>query len=152
LAVVAAIAVVAVGVRAWIDAAAAPPGRGAAPVCATPVEVVGDRGVRLGCANEAELSECPEARAGDRVVAATCRVEPAAMSAAARLLSGLPLDINRASTGDLELLGGIGPVRAKAIAAERDKGPFASVEDLLRVRGIGPATLARVRPFVTVVP
>jgi competence protein ComEA len=61
-------------------------------------------------------------------------------SGAARLLFGLPLDLNRADPRDLEVLPGIGPARARAIVAAR---PFCRAADLARVPGIGPATLRR---------
>lgn len=58
------------------------------------------------------------------------------------------------NTADLELLKslpGIGDVRAKLIISYREAhGPFASVEDLLKVRGIGRATLAALRDLVEV--
>jgi competence protein ComEA len=54
-----------------------------------------------------------------------------------------PVDVNRASAGELELLPGVGPATAAAIVAERDRnGPFSSFEELERVPGIGPSKLA----------
>jgi competence protein ComEA len=62
-----------------------------------------------------------------------------------------PLDLNTADTAALETLSGIGPVRAAAIVTWREEhGPFGAVDDLLRVRGIGKATLDRLRAQVTV--
>jgi competence protein ComEA len=62
-----------------------------------------------------------------------------------------PLDINSASGKLLEQLPGIGPVLAARIVAYRAaNGRFGSVEDLLKVSGIGPAKLADVRGLVTV--
>jgi competence protein ComEA len=55
-----------------------------------------------------------------------------------------PIDLNRADAATLDRLPGIGPVLAAAIVADRAaRGPFASVEDLGRVRGIGPRTVER---------
>ena len=68
----------------------------------------------------------------------------------ARLLFGGRLDLNRASERDLALLPGIGPGRAAAIVAARREARFERVDDLVRVRGIGPATLARVRSHLEV--
>ena len=63
--------------------------------------------------------------------------------------SGAPVSINRASADELEALPGVGPVTAAAIVAHREEhGPFRSVDDLLDVRGIGPARLEDVRPLV----
>jgi hypothetical protein len=61
---------------------------------------------------------------------------------AARLLWGLPLDVNREDARTLETLPGIGPRRARAIVAAR---PFCNEAELERVPGIGPATLRRLR-------
>jgi DNA uptake protein ComE-like DNA-binding protein len=61
-------------------------------------------------------------------------------SGAARLLWGLPLDLNREDARTFEALPGIGPTRARAIAAGR---PYCRAADLARVPGIGPVTLRR---------
>lgn len=60
-----------------------------------------------------------------------------------------PVVLNQASPEDLQRLPGIGPKRATAIVALRTKlGRFRQIEDLLRVRGIGRATLKRLKPLV----
>ena len=61
-----------------------------------------------------------------------------------------PINVNAASPEELQRLPGVGPVMAGAIAAARAAKPFESVNDLDRVKGIGPKTLERLRPFVTV--
>jgi len=62
-----------------------------------------------------------------------------------------PLDLNSASRDDLLGLPGVGGATADRIIDERTRGgPFARVEDLCRVRGIGPKKLAALRPYVTV--
>jgi len=67
--------------------------------------------------------------------------------------SYLRIDLNKASAGELMALPGIGEKRAQAVVAWRDAhGPFHCVDDLDDVRGIGPATLDRLRPFVCVGP
>jgi competence protein ComEA len=64
--------------------------------------------------------------------------------------SGL-VNINSASATELESLSGIGEVLAATIIEYRDtNGPFAAVEDLMDVSGIGPATLDEIRDQVTV--
>jgi competence ComEA-like helix-hairpin-helix protein len=66
-----------------------------------------------------------------------------------RLLVGLPVDPNSADSLLLQQLPGIGPGKAEAIVKDREaNGPFGSVDELTRVRGIGPATLEQLRPFL----
>ena len=60
------------------------------------------------------------------------------------------IDPNRASASELVRLPGIGPALAGRIVADRDQhGGFPSPEALLRVRGIGPKTLDRIRGFLS---
>ena len=60
------------------------------------------------------------------------------------------IDPNRASASELVRLPGIGPSLAGRIVADRDQhGGFPSPEALLRVRGIGPKTLDRIRGFLS---
>lgn len=62
-----------------------------------------------------------------------------------------PVDLNTADRTELMQVAGIGPERADAILAHRTAvGPFARVDDLDAVRGIGGKTVEKVRPFVTV--
>ncbi len=61
-----------------------------------------------------------------------------------------PVNINTATAAELETLPGVGPATAEAIIEERTRrGGFASVEELLEVRGIGDAKLAQLRDRVT---
>lgn len=61
------------------------------------------------------------------------------------------INLNQATTEQLETLPGVGPVTAQSILAWRDQnGRFASVDDLLDVDGIGEATLAKLRDLVSV--
>ena len=61
------------------------------------------------------------------------------------------VDINAAGLEELQALPGIGPALASAIVEWREaNGPFASVEDLLDVPGIGDAKLERLRSHATV--
>ncbi len=64
-----------------------------------------------------------------------------------------PLDINTASVSELQNLPGVGPVIAAAIVEHRSSnGPFATVDDLLGVSGVGQAKLELLRPRVAVSP
>ncbi len=71
---------------------------------------------------------------------------PAAASASRRVLTAQPVDVNTADAALLATLPGITPGRAAAIVANREQvGPFASCDDLVRVDGIGEATVANLR-------
>jgi competence protein ComEA len=62
-----------------------------------------------------------------------------------------PVDLNTASIDELDRLPGIGPATAAAIVEHRSRnGAFHSVDELRDVPGIGEAKLAQLRPLVTV--
>jgi hypothetical protein len=87
----------------------------------------------------------PELAAGDAVDACVLgRMPPADLAALAQAV-----DINHASVEELTSLPGIGPAFAAGIVAGR---PYAAVEDLLRVRGIGPKRLQNIEPRARVTP
>lgn len=60
------------------------------------------------------------------------------------------LNINKATVQELVSLPGIGAVIAKRIVEYREAKPFASVDELLEVKGIGEKKLAKLRELVTV--
>jgi competence protein ComEA len=65
--------------------------------------------------------------------------------------AGEKININLATAEELESLPGIGEVLAQRIIDYREEhGPFASVDDLVDVSGIGEATLEELRDLVTV--
>ncbi len=72
--------------------------------------------------------------------------------AAETTTNGEPLvNLNTATASELETLPYVGPKRAQAILALRTKiGRFKSVDELLKVKGIGRGTLKRMRPKLTV--
>jgi competence ComEA-like helix-hairpin-helix protein len=64
-----------------------------------------------------------------------------------------PIDINAATTQQLQQLPGVGPVIAKSILDFREKsGPFRRVEELLAIRGISAARFKAIAPYVMVAP
>ena len=76
---------------------------------------------------------------------------PAPPAGRVRASADDPVVLNTATEADLKRLSGIGPKRAEAILALRARlGRFHALEDLLKVKGIGRATLKRLRPMLRV--
>lgn len=76
--------------------------------------------------------------------------QPGGAAAADRDAAG-KVNVNTADQAELETLPGIGPSLAARIIEHRDaNGPFASIQDLLEVSGIGEKTLANLEPYITV--
>jgi competence protein ComEA len=95
---------------------------------------------RAGRAEEPPGEEGERARGGpDARRTAASRLRAPALGA---------LDPDRATAEDWERLPGIGPALAARIVADRAaRGPFGGPEGLARVRGIGPRTVERLRPY-----
>ena len=73
-----------------------------------------------------------------------------AVEAAAAAPGGL-IDINSATVADLDTLPGIGPSTAEKIVEYREaNGPFAAIEEIMNVSGIGPAKFEQIQAFITV--
>ena len=65
--------------------------------------------------------------------------------------AGAPVNLNSADADQLDALPGVGPATAAAIISDREAhGPFRTVNDLSRVRGIGDAKLEQLRDLVVV--
>ena len=65
---------------------------------------------------------------------------------ASRLSASREVDVNTATVAELERLPGIGPALAARIVEERNQhGPFSSVQDITRVSGIGEKTIESIR-------
>ncbi len=93
--------------------------------------------------------------AAPSAVVATPTATPAVPSHGATTTASAddPVVLNTAAADDLRRLPGIGQKRADAILALRARlGRFRAVEDLLKVKGIGRATLKRLRPLVRLDP
>ena len=83
------------------------------------------------------------------VVPAGARAEGAKNSTASA--PAQPVDLNRAGTEELATVPGIGKALAQRIVEFREEhGPFKRVEDLMKVKGIGEKSFAKIRPHVTV--
>jgi len=133
-----------------VHGAVARPGLHALPAGATVRRALGDAGASVALQEDPFL-DLP-LRGGYRVELAEDGAVRVSL-AGERLLLGLPLDPNTADAALLAQLPGLGPSLSAAIVAERERGgPFTSVEEVGRVRGIGPATLARLAPYLAVDP
>ena len=63
------------------------------------------------------------------------------------------VDVNQADWPELTQLPGVGETLADRIVESREtEGPFLDHDDLMRVRGIGPKTLDRLRPYLLPMP
>ena len=61
------------------------------------------------------------------------------------------IDINSATWVELMQLEEVGEVLARRIVEDRERnGPFRSIDDLRRVKGVGPKTLDTIRPWLTI--
>jgi competence protein ComEC len=73
------------------------------------------------------------------------------VKAKAKSQSTIRINLNTATADDLDTLPGIGEVKALAIVTDRTvNGPFSAVDDVVRVKGIGPGTLKKIRALVSI--
>jgi competence protein ComEA len=92
--------------------------------------------------------QTPQTASADGGAEPSPAVSPGQASPSGTLPDGRVV-LNAASEEDLRKLPGIGPSRARAILALRQRlARFRAVEDLLRVKGIGRKTLRRLKPLV----
>jgi competence protein ComEA len=68
-----------------------------------------------------------------------------ALAARKQLAPSDRIDLNRAPVVELMRLPGVGEKRAQAIVAHRKERPFRRPEDVLDVKGLGPAWFAKVK-------
>lgn len=98
---------------------------------------------------DAPTGIAPRAGAGGAASAAAPRAVRGVRGTGAGKGPAAPLDPNTASLDSLQLLPGVGPVLAARIVAAREGGAvFRQGADLLAIKGIGPASLARLAPHL----
>jgi competence ComEA-like helix-hairpin-helix protein len=136
------------------------PGERINPDSAPPAELARLPGIGMRLAKEIAADRelrgpfgSPEALARVRGIGpvTVARLEPHLRFAGTGAAPPGRLNVNTATGTQLERLPGIGPSRARAILAYREKhGPFAEVAELARVPGIGPAMARRLADLVVV--
>lgn len=72
-----------------------------------------------------------------------------ALAGPKRQLEGV-VNVNTASPDELQLLPGIGPAKVRDIVAYRTKHPFRTVDELVRIKGIGRKMFRRLRLHLAV--
>lgn len=127
-----------------VDGAVQRPGIYRLPTGARAADAVQAAGGPSPVADPSGINLARQLRDGDRLT-----IPP--RSAAPSVSAGRRAALNTATEAELESLPGIGPVLARRIVDHRrHHGPFARLEDLLQVEGIGPKLLERLRPLVAV--
>jgi competence protein ComEA len=120
------------------------PGLVTLPAASRVADAIAGAGGATTGADLAGLNLASSVRDGDQIVVPLVGAEPMPGQATDR-----GIDINRATATELEDLPGVGPILAARIVAYRDlHGPFAVIEDLLDVGGIGEAKLAAMRDSI----
>ena len=80
-----------------------------------------------------------------------CAIAIASALAAKKKPPESPINLNTATSEELQQVPGIGPVTAdKILQMRKSYGAFKSVDDLRAVRGIGPKRLEKMRKYLTV--
>ncbi len=80
-----------------------------------------------------------------------CLVSSVAILPAKKKPPARPVNLNTATSEELQQVPGIGPATAgKILQMRKTYGPFKSVDDLLAIRGLGPKRLEKMRKYLTV--
>ena len=146
--------------RVHVTGAVAAPGVYALPAGSIVLDAIAAAGGPLPEADQNVLNLARLVRDGDQVAvplraAAGTPVEGQAVGVnsapGVTPAAGLPLNLNTATTAELETLPGIGPTLAQTIVDYRaEHGPFATIESILDVPGIGEGKFEAIKDLVTV--
>ena len=131
--------------RLMIDVAGAVmnPGVYSLPLNARVFEAIKAAGGLKKGADTSDINQARILRDGEQIYVYPTTTSAGGVARPAMRKNG-PVMINRATVKDFESLDGIGPVLANRIVSYRKiNGPFAAVEDLLKVPGIGQSKFAQ---------
>ena len=68
-----------------------------------------------------------------------------------KILLGIPINLNTATSDDLSSLPGIGPhIADEVVSFRRTRGRFSTIEDLKTVKGIGEKRFKKIEKYLTV--
>jgi competence protein ComEA len=119
------------------------PGVYSLPLNARVVEAIKAAGGLKKGADTSDINQARILKDGEQIYVYPAAISGVGVSRPAVRKNG-PIMINRATVKDFESLDGIGPVLANRIVAYRKtNGPFTSIEDLLKVPGIGQSKFAQ---------
>lgn len=96
----------------------------------------------LSCLSIGMVAQPATAEAGTTAIDIAAVMAPVALEG--------QVNLNTASTAELELLPGIGPSTAAKIIEYRAKHPFKEAIHLMRVKGVGRKTYDKIKPHITV--
>ncbi|MDO8915346.1 MAG: ComEA family DNA-binding protein [Coriobacteriia bacterium] len=118
-------------------------------------DAVAAAGGLLGNAEQGGINLARQVADGEQLVVpvqGAAQISPAGGSTGAGATpTGGSVDLNTASATELDTLPGVGPATAAKIIADRTaNGPFRSIEDLMRVPGIGPTRFESLKGLVVV--
>lgn len=115
-------------------------------------DAVAAAGGLLGAADQGAVNLARVVADGEQIAVPREGEAPAATAGGApgAPAAGSKVDLNTANEAQLDTLPGIGPSTAQKIVADRTaNGPFRTVDDLMRVPGIGPAKLDSLKDLVS---
>lgn len=119
------------------------------------IEIVRDGLGRIYPLNEVRqkfiITKGKALNSGDLLEFTSTEIRRVRMNGHSLLLFGMPINLNLANADDLTALSGIGNKTAKAIVKFREEnGPFKTISELMRVRGIGSKKLEKIKDKLTI--
>lgn len=148
---------VAGGLRVYVVGEVRQPGVYRLPATARVEDAVSSAGGATARADLAAINLASKVADGQQIIVPKHGQQAAVVGGASAggtagaVAPGAQIDLNNATTEQLDTLDGVGPATAKKILEYRAQhGPFRSVNDLARIPGIGPKKLAAMKPRLRV--